>query len=138
MNIWIAILLSSAGASLLGSVVLWMLISVWPGSTAGFSGFLYVSMVVLSSIVVSISASVITLCAKSYVEHVRGFSTAPAVTTTAVGGAVLYFAINFIIMAASNNKGILEKFFVTGGFVFPICVGAIYGACFGFILTRLR
>jgi len=138
MNIWIAVLLSSVGASLLGSVVLWVLISVWPGSTAGFSGALYVSMVILSSIVVLISALLLTACAKSHVARVAAHTAASAAIRSAIAGAVLYFVINFLIMVASTNKGILEKFFVTGGFLFPVCVGAIYGASFGLILTRLR
>jgi len=138
MNIWIAILLSSVGSSLLGSVVVWVLLSVWPGSTAGFSGQLYVSMVILSCIVVSLSSVTITMCAKSYVERVRNYATVPAATRSAAMGAILYFAINFLIMAASTNKGIVEKFFSTGGFIFPVCVGAIYGASLGLILTRLR
>ena len=138
MNIWIAVLLSSVGASLLGSVILWLALSFWPGSTAGFSGALYLSMVILSSMVVSVSALVLTICGKSHMERVRSYAAGTAIINAAIAGAVLYFSINLFIIVVSSNKGIVEKFFVTGGLLFPICVGAIYGAAFGFVLTRFR
>ena len=138
MNIWVAVLLSSIASSLLGSIVLWILLSVWPGSTAAFSPALYFSMVALTSIVVTITALLVTLSAKSYVERIRTYTALSSCIRTAMGGALLYFSINLFLVVASNNNGIFEKFMLTGGFIFPICVGAIYGAVFGAVIVRFR
>ena len=137
MNIWIAILLSSVGASLSGSVVLWVLFSVWPGSNVGFSGFVFLSFLAVSSMVVPPSALLISFFAKSYVKLVRSYTAGHAVMRTAIVGAVVYLAMN-ILLIGSRHTELVRELFVTGTFLFPLCVGALYGASFGLILTRLR
>ena len=138
MNIWLGILLSSIGASLLGSLILWVMLGVFPGSTAGFTISLYVSMVMLSSIVISISTLILTFCFTPHVQRLSSHSTLSTSVSLAIAGAVVYFLINLCIMMVSNNKGIAGQFFSSGVFLFPILVGAIYGASFGWVFSRLR
>ena len=137
MNIWIAILLSSVGASLLGSFVLWVLFSVWPGSNVGFSAVVFLSFLGVSSMVVPPSVLVISFFAKSRVLRIRDYTIGHAVFRTAIVGAVFYFAFYMLLMASRHTE-LVKQLFVTGTFLFPIFVGALYGACFGLILTRLR
>jgi hypothetical protein len=64
--------------------------------------------------------------------------TAATVGITALVGGLSYFVINFSIMLLSNDKGIVGKFFGTGGFIYPLVIGLIYGCAFGLVYSKVR
>lgn len=138
MNIWLRILLSSIGASLLGSMILWVVFGILPGSTAGFTISLYVSIFMLSSIVISISSLILTFIFMSHVQRLSGHSVLSTSVSFAIAGAMVYFLINLCIMIFSGDKVMVGKFFSSGVFLFSIFVGTLYGASFGLVFCRLR
>jgi hypothetical protein len=64
-------------------------------------------------------------------------TTATIIITTLLGGFT-YVVLNFAIMLFSINKGIVGKFCFTGGFVYPLVIGLIYGCAFGLIYSKVR
>ncbi|MEY4246199.1 MAG: hypothetical protein RLZZ245_3784 [Verrucomicrobiota bacterium] len=138
MSLWVTYLVSAFGASVLGSLVLWILIGIHPTSTAGFTLSLYVSMLILSAIVITICSSVLLFAMKPLALKLSQMPTAATVGITALVGGLSYFVINFSIMLLSNDKGIVGKFFGTGGFIYPLVIGLIYGCAFGLVYSKVR
>lgn len=138
MNIWLTYLISALGASVLGSLVLWLLIGLHPTSTAGFTLSLYVSILILSAILITISSSVLLLVLKPLALKLSLMATAPTIGISTVTGGIFYFAINLIILILSSDKGIVGKFFGTWGFIYPLVIGLIYGCSFGIVYSKVR
>jgi hypothetical protein len=138
MSLWVTYLVSALGASVLGSLVLWILVGIHPTSTAGFTLSLYVSMLILSAIVITICSSILLFAMKPLALKLSQMPTAATVGITALVGGLSYFVINFSIMLLSSDKGIVGKFFGTGGFVYPLVIGLIYGCAFGLVYSKVR
>ena len=138
MSLWLTYLVSALGASVLGSLVLWFLIGIHPTSTAGFTLSLYVSMLILSAIVITIFSSILLFAMKPLALKLSQMPVVSIVGITTFVGGFSYFMINFAIMLLSSDKGIVGKFFGTGGFVYPLVIGLIYGCAFGLVYSRVR
>ena len=130
MNIYLNFLLSVVSSATIGSLILWLVISVLPGSTAAFSISLYGSMLILSGIVLLISSMLILLIFKSIVLNFTELPLSKSVISGACLGGLVYFLINFGIVAVASEKGIVKEFLLTGKFIYPLVIGAIYGLVF--------
>ena len=138
MSIWLTYLVSAAGASLMGSLILWLLIGIHPNSTAGFTFSLYISMLILSSIVITSSCYIILILLKSLGFSLEQVPVKYTIFVTSLVGCLLYFSINFVIISLSSDDGNLKQFFSSWGFIFPLVVGAIYGCAFGIFYSKIR
>ncbi len=134
MSLWLSYLVSALGASVLGSLVLWLLI----GIAAGFSLSLFVSILMLSVIVIIPCTSILLLCLKPLALKLSQMPTVSTVRTTTLVGGLSYFTIYLVIIVFTNEKGLAGSFFRTGAFIFPLVVGLIYGCTFGLVYSKLR
>jgi len=65
-------------------------------------------------------------------------SLAKTIGVTAFSGGGAYLIINLLIVVLSGDKGIVGKFFSTGGFIYPLLIGVIYGCAFGMVYSKVR
>ena len=95
-------------------------------------------MLILSAIVITIFSSILLFAMKPLALKLSQMPVVSIVGITTFVGGFSYFMINFAIMLLSSDKGIVGKFFGTGGFVYPLVIGLIYGCAFGLVYSRVR
>lgn len=137
MNKMVDCVVTAVASSAIGSLALWAFMAIHPESTAGLSLQLYASIFILSSIVVLICTSILLFAFRPIVTSLSRLPVPLVACLTAVFGGCTYVGINVAIMGASSDKGVVWKFFGTLSFLYPLIIGAVYGAAFGAVY-RIR
>jgi hypothetical protein len=129
------ILLSSLTSAVVGSLIVWIGLGLFPGSTTGFDITLYLGILCVATPVVLAAGGATAWIAFPYVKVFERPKFLSALG--GVGGATMYLFIN-IVIASMSERGAIWSFFRSGAFVFPIIVGFVFGSCFGYALTWFR
>lgn len=135
MNTFLVILISSLASAVVGSLLLWIGLGIYPGSTAGFDLSVYVSILCFSCAGVFITGCIALPLTATFIKTIQ--SPKSMAIIAAVGGAIIYLCVNVLIASLSGER-VIVSFFRSGAFLFPVLVGLLFGGCFGYAYKYFR
>jgi len=137
-NIFLLHLLSALGGSILGSFIIWLILNIFSSDSGSFSIILYVSIFLLSAVVIFLLTMLIYVVFKPVVLLLADLTSIKLIAITSLSGGMLYLTINSLIILFADEDGIFLKFLLTGAFVYPFVIGAIYGCAYGVTYIKFR
>lgn len=130
LGCFVKLILASLASASIGALIVTFLIDFWPGSTAPLAFSTWLSIFLLSLIVVLVVGSM----AISLGQPIIRLLPKKRMLTLVAGlfGGFLYFMINLTIAALMDRDEAQALFFSSGAYIIPIGVGFVFGSLFGF------